>query len=124
MEAGRKDLFQMLLDAAAVAQPGRPYILVRGRTVTYAQMSKIAQLLGQAIRANGWAGDHNTIAVCTDDPELLAYTIWACASSGISLALCPRSRDPAVMCATVIESGAAMMMTDLEALAGEAWAVY
>lgn len=107
----------------AESEPGRAYFYFNGRSVTYGQARAIFRALADVIRTNGWGGDDSMIAVSTNDPSELLFTIWASIYCGTSLVFCPRCDDATQMRAAMATSGARTLLTDIARLSKEEWAV-
>lgn len=116
------NLVQAFFDRAQ-SEPGRTYLYLNRRTVTYGQAAAIIRSLADLIRTRGWDGDNSKIAVSTNDPADLLFTIWACLYSGTSLVFCPRCEDTAQMRGSLEASGARILLTDIDHLCREDWAV-
>ena len=116
------NLVQSFFDRAEL-EPGRTYLYFNGRSVTYGQAGAIFRAFADIIRSRGWGGDTDKIAVSTNDPAELLFTIWACLYSGTSLVFCPRCDDIVQMRAAMAASGARTLLTDISHLCREDWAV-
>lgn len=117
-----KRYFQNFFDIAK-SKPEQVYLCVRKKPVTYASVISFVRAFAKMIRMKGWGGDTNTIAVRTDDPEQLFYTIWACVYSGTNLVFCPFCKDVSQARNAMAETGARALLTDTELLPQEQWMV-
>jgi acyl-coenzyme A synthetase/AMP-(fatty) acid ligase len=91
--------------------------------VTYGQAHVSFRAFADVIRTRDWGGDDNRIAVSTNDPAELLFTIWACLYSGTSLVFVPRSADDGPLRAAMQASGARTLLTDIASLGREEWVV-
>src|SRR5262245_37612986 len=115
----RGSLIQILADRAT-ADPARAYLQVRGRVLTYGQMAASARALARTIQRENWDQGAGRIGVSLGDQEKLLTLIWACAYADIGVAFCAHCENPTQMLKTVAESGASALVTDIEAMRGQA----
>jgi long-chain acyl-CoA synthetase len=116
------NLLQIFLHQAE-SQPDRTYLYSNGRSISYGQANAVFQTFANFIRARGWGGPTDTIAISTNDQVDLLITIWACLYSGTSLVFCPGCDDITQMRTAMAAGGASILLTDISHMYKEEWAV-
>jgi acyl-coenzyme A synthetase/AMP-(fatty) acid ligase len=101
--------------------PERTYLYGYFGRISYAETLTRVRQLGAFLAVSKRIARSRSIAISTESPEYLAYSVWAAIFADISIVFLPPCRNPDVIRCAMAEAFVEVLLTDEPVLSQESW---
>jgi acyl-coenzyme A synthetase/AMP-(fatty) acid ligase len=101
--------------------PERTYLCGHFGQVSYGETLTRVRQLGQFLALSKRIGRRRLVAISTESPETVAFTVWAAIFADTSIVFLPLCRDADVMRRAMQEASVEVLLTDEPVLLQESW---